>query len=734
MEVFHAAPGGRDKGYYDEPGFSVARPKAQSTLSQDSGISVGRRASRRDIHVPSATKLETNKPLPNLFQAFRSPVDDPLVPSPHALRAGLASFRPGRNSDDLFESEESTPSSPPRPSLNIKIPGRDREDGYTPQHLRTPTSSTGSDSGFEDLGRTAPESPVIIPLKINKQPIQLSKPPAPKLPSKLPSTSETPAWDFRLPSFSAPVDGLNRPSPSSNATFSLRALIGALQAGTPHAQVGAYLSAFDRTAIQAALSSPLSDFPPVFYAVATNDEQILRLFVEYGADVNATAKEPPVPLLGFSVCFAEGKGVDMTPMVRTLLSLGADALSVPKAFYLNPLADLSEDGPSSVSFSSNQAWCTPLSIRRILARNLNLTMRYFLSKTLTLKRPYIRHHQVATHFQAEALLGIHYFLIGQTHAASALKKKLLAHMLVGRDRPLVLVFAGPSGHGKTELARSLGRVLSLPMNLTDCTTHSKETDLFGPRAPYAGSERGSPLNNFLAEQDGKRSIVFLDEFEKTTRDIWKALLIPFDEGRYQDRRNGKEIDCSKTIWILATNQLDPTIKKFCAENPALLAHDAVEEDEVSSEATQNSLLRKLETQLKDGFKSHFEPPLTGRLSAILPFLPFTPLEAAIVSHKYLLSLSTSIRRPINLTPTPTNPLQLVGNITLRIPRDAEVCRKLAEGYDEDLGARSLIAGVKSVEEGLVEAYLDVEERIREGVGGTELVARVGDGGVEVVPA
>ena len=56
-----------------------------------------------------------------------------------------------------------------------------------------------------------------------------------------------------------------------------------------------------------------------------------------------------------------------------------------------------------------------------------------------------------------------------------------------------------------------------------------ETDLFGPSAPYVGYEKGSLLNNFLARMSGKKAIVFLDEFEKSSTAVMNSLLIPFDE-------------------------------------------------------------------------------------------------------------------------------------------------------------------------------------------------------------
>lgn len=107
----------------------------------------------------------------------------------------------------------------------------------------------------------------------------------------------------------------------------------------------------------------------------------------------------------------------------------------------------------------------------------------------------------------------------------------MSHALHHIEMPLVLLFTGPSGHGKTELAKRMGELLSLPLLKIDCTQLRFETDLFGAQAPYQGCQNGSLLNNFLTEWNGQKAVVFLDEFDKMSHDVYKSLLLLFDEGR-----------------------------------------------------------------------------------------------------------------------------------------------------------------------------------------------------------
>lgn len=337
-------------------------------------------------------------------------------------------------------------------------------------------------------------------------------------------------WDFKLPKI---------PQPSSEGLVNaaegldLRALVGGVQHGWNAQVVSNYLKRFDQQHLIEALNRAVEGVPSIFYPVSTNDEAIVRLWSTNGGDVNAVHPSG-VPLLAFAILNTQNIGADTTQMVAILLGLGASPETIPRACYKPQIEELSgkKQKKSSPDESKDPEpdWFTE-EVKKKILQAINLTQQYYLAKASKTKQPSRRKKQVARRRDAEPLLGIPYFLVGQSLASSRLLQKFLTHLAKGSSqKPLVLAFAGPSGHGKTEMARRLGHLLSLELEIVDCTIVTREIELFGPRKPYHGASQGSPLNNFLARHSGERSIVFFDEFEKTTPDIHQALLLPFDSG------------------------------------------------------------------------------------------------------------------------------------------------------------------------------------------------------------
>ena len=213
-------------------------------------------------------------------------------------------------------------------------------------------------------------------------------------------------------------------------------------------------------------------------------------------------------------------------------------------------------------------------------------------------------------------------------------QRISSRLLFNSKKPLVLFFTGLSGHGKSELARRMDGLLSLELIVVDCTMMKFATDLFGSRPPFKGSEEGTQLNNHLAEWAGKMTVVFLDEFDKTTDQVRMAMLLLFESGSYIDRRNNNNVDCSKVLWILAANLGVEEICKFWVDNLK----------DRNQEQQKLAPIRDLQATLQRCIIQAFGAPLTGRFSAIVPFLPFDDGERAITAYKFMRELWHSVRR------------------------------------------------------------------------------------------
>ncbi|RYP53109.1 hypothetical protein DL768_001886 [Monosporascus sp. mg162] len=545
------------------------------------------------------------------------------------------------------------------------------------------------------------------------------------------SISEGHSWMPQLPVLTVPDVFIDN-GPRQSDVFELPELLGAIQAGLFDADdVRKYLSHHNKECLDMNLNAEVHSYPAMFYVVSTNDISIICEWIKHGGDPNATWGPNAFPLIAFSILNGGRNMNQASRTLQTLLRFGAEPRAIPKAFYDPFCRDLPEDGPTKEELDDldddNKRWCTS-DVRAHLAKSLSLSQRYDLYRSSKVKPHSGREKELLARQGAGEVLGLHEMIVAQSIATRWLKKKLLVYLALQKKRPLILVFAGPSGHGKTELARRFRDLMSLELHEVDCTIFKQDNELFGPRAPYSGYEDGSPLNNFLARKAGCRCIVFMDEFEKTSKDIHNTLLLPFQDGqqtrtscttvnisranwdetgRYEDRRNGKIIDSSKSIWILATNKLDDSIHAFCSANKQILF-------ESEDEEAQDQLVAKLCRQLRKEFIGHFGAPLGGRITEILPFLVFAPQESAVIVHKVLMDLETAVSRCVRLALNREEDVY-VGNIRIRIKNDATVCSIIArDEYDKETGARSIAQAVERiVQDPLIGQYLENGDRFDE---------------------
>ena len=150
-------------------------------------------------------------------------------------------------------------------------------------------------------------------------------------------------------------------------------------------------------------------------------------------------------------------------------------------------------------------------------------------------------------------------IIGQEAAVKALSQRVRAALagVKAENRPVgVFLFLGPSGVGKTSLAKELARFLFdtpdalLRFDMNEYHDAHTVANLIGSARGYIDSDQGGALTEVLRRHP--YSVVLLDEIEKAHPDVLNVFLGVFDEGRIADNK-GRSIDCSNALFVMTSN-------------------------------------------------------------------------------------------------------------------------------------------------------------------------------------
>ncbi|KAK8195606.1 P-loop containing nucleoside triphosphate hydrolase protein [Phyllosticta capitalensis] len=491
---------------------------------------------------------------------------------------------------------------------------------------------------------------------------------------------------FYLPKLSIPPTGpwsYDEPDEilrlSSMNFFDIRTLATAIQHKCSIDAINEYLANFEIEDLKDLRDGTVDGWNIVFFAVERHCSKVLRLLLENGADPNCVScSDLLLPAHVFAILLSKWTVLNCTEIVKTLLEFGADPTAIPKL------------------------------CRQNLFDTFHLSLRYSFFRASLVKANKGRPAQMYEAYNIQEILRIPYRIIGQGPTTKLVSNQIFAHYSMCTKAPLVMAFAGPSGHGKTEFAKQMGRLLNIPSTIIDCSQVCVEWQLFGSSAGFSGQSQGSVLNNFLSSVSGQRAVVFLDEFDKTEQEVREALLTVTESGNYNDRRYNKPVDATKIIWILATNRGDKIVQDFYEKELA---------GKTESEVLKTSLAI-LQTKLRKDFKEAWKAPFTGRIRTIAPFFPFSPNEQAVVSHKFLLELFDDVRRDIDLHP---DVKRYIGHVHLSVQKATKICQHLSEeNYDKDLGARSYFSSMEDLKTKLCDVYTDVEEVVTEDINGGPL--------------
>jgi ATP-dependent Clp protease ATP-binding subunit ClpA len=245
-------------------------------------------------------------------------------------------------------------------------------------------------------------------------------------------------------------------------------------------------------------------------------------------------------------------------------------------------------------------------------------------------------------------------VFGQDVAIVALAAaiKLSRAGLRDQEKPIGnYLFSGPTGVGKTEVARQLASVLGIELIRFDMSEYMERhsvSRLIGAPPGYVGFDQGGMLTDSIDQHP--HCVLLLDEIEKAHPDLYNILLQVMDHGKLTDH-NGKTVDFRNVILIMTTN--------------------AGAADMAKSAIGFGSEVRIGEDE--EAIKRMFTPEFRNRLDAIIPFAALTPEVVARVVEKFVMQLEAQLADR---------------NVTIELSSAAK--EWLAErGYDRLYGARPL---------------------------------------------
>ena len=218
--------------------------------------------------------------------------------------------------------------------------------------------------------------------------------------------------------------------------------------------------------------------------------------------------------------------------------------------------------------------------------------------------------------EREKLLGLedilHKRVIGQNEAVEKVTEAILRSRagIANPDQPIgSFLFLGPTGVGKTELAKALAEALFddekniVRIDMSEYMEKFSVSRLIGAPPGYVGYEEGGQLTEAVRRKP--YSVVLLDEIEKAHPDVFNILLQVLDDGRITDSQ-GRTVDFKNTIIILTSNLGSPYIL------------DGIEPGGEISQGARDEVDKLL--------KSHFRPEFLNRLDEIVYYKPLQKTE------------------------------------------------------------------------------------------------------------
>ncbi|MBG1271401.1 ATP-dependent Clp protease ATP-binding subunit [Nostoc sp. WHI] len=287
---------------------------------------------------------------------------------------------------------------------------------------------------------------------------------------------------------------------------------------------------------------------------------------------------------------------------------------------------------------------------------------------------------------------LHQRLIGQDEAVRAVSKAIRRARvgLKNPNRPIAsFVFSGPTGVGKTELAKSLAAYFfgseeaMIRLDMSEYMERHTVSKLIGSPPGYVGYNEGGQLTEAVRRRP--YTVVLFDEIEKAHPDVFNMLLQILEDGRLTDAK-GRTVDFKNTLLILTSNIGSKVIEKGGSGIGFEFSEDATE-----------STYNRIRSLVNEELKQYFRPEFLNRLDEIIVFRQLSKPEVTQIAEIMLKEVFGRLTEK---------------GITLEVT-DRFKDRLITEGYSPSYGARPLRRAImRLLEDSLAEEILS--GRIKDG--------------------
>ena len=220
---------------------------------------------------------------------------------------------------------------------------------------------------------------------------------------------------------------------------------------------------------------------------------------------------------------------------------------------------------------------------------------------------------------------IHKRVVGQDEAVTAVAKAIRRARAGLKDpkRPIgSFLFLGPTGVGKTELARALASSLfsdesaMIRLDMSEYMEKHTVSRLVGAPPGYVGYEEGGQLTDAVRRKP--YSVILLDEVEKAHADFFNILLQVLDDGRLTDSQ-GRTVDFRNTVIIMTSNLGAKALHKNSPE----LGFLAAKKSDFNVDENKEIEFKEAKKSVMDAVKRHFRPEFLNRIDEMIVFHPLT---------------------------------------------------------------------------------------------------------------